>query len=249
MLRLGLPGGDHGRQEFAECCGLTCIALAEIDSQRTYLLNRIDGPRRTRGASPARTDPTTLASMSAARSNVDKSVGGPKSDTSSRSVPGGGSGLLAADPARARNAPCHRPAPPPSITVRLTADTDPAATCQPTAGDMGHTGFAVRRASGVLLACVGMGTAWASGLAAANVAGGDAGHGDGPGCQVGRAGYRRQDGDGGPAVPGAAGARAGPGGVADGGAARGGEARSPCPARGRASCGWCARPRVGGGAR
>ena len=60
MLRLGLPGGDHGRQEFTECCGLTCIALAEIESQRTYLLNRIDVPRRTRGASPARTDPTTL---------------------------------------------------------------------------------------------------------------------------------------------------------------------------------------------
>jgi len=98
MLRLGLPGGDHGRQEFAECCGLTCIALAEIESQRTYLLNRIDAPRRTRGASPARTDPTTLSSMSATRANVDKSAGGPKSDTSSRSVPGGGSGLLAADP-------------------------------------------------------------------------------------------------------------------------------------------------------
>ena len=44
MLRLGLPGGDHGRQEFAECCGLTCIALAEIESQRTYLLSRIDAP-------------------------------------------------------------------------------------------------------------------------------------------------------------------------------------------------------------
>ncbi len=97
-------GGDHGRQEFTECCGLTCIALAEIESQRTYLLNRIDVPRRTRGASPARTDPTTLSSTSATRSNVDKSAGGPKSDTSSRSVPGGGSGLLAADPARARNA-------------------------------------------------------------------------------------------------------------------------------------------------
>ena len=187
-------------------------------------------PRRTRGASPARTDPTTLASMSAARSNVDKSAGGPKSDTSSRGVPGSGSGLLAADPAQARNAPCHRPAPPPFLTVRVTADTDTAATCQPTAGDMGHTGFAARRASGVLLACVGMGTAWASGLAAADVAGGDAGHGDGPGCPVGRAGYRRQDGDGGPAVPGATGARAGLGGMAGGGPARGGEAQSPCPA-------------------
>ncbi len=80
MLRLGLPGGDHGRQEFTECCGLTCIALAEIESQRTYLLNRIDVPRRTRGASPARTDPTTLSSTSATRSNVDKSAGGPKSE-------------------------------------------------------------------------------------------------------------------------------------------------------------------------
>jgi len=83
---------------------------------------------------------------------------------------------------------------------------------------------AVRCASGVLLACVGMGTAWASGLAAADVAGGgDAGHGDGPGWRVGRAGYRRQDG----------GWRVG------------------CCRRGRAFCGRCAQPRVrvGGGAR
>ena len=90
---------------------------------------------------------------------------------------------------------------------------------------------AVRRASGVLLACVGMGTAWAGGLVGAGVAGGGgAGHGDGPGCRVGRAGCRRQGGDGGSAVPGAAGARAGPGGVAGGGTARGGGARSACPA-------------------
>ena len=52
MLRLGLPGGDHGRQEFAECCGLTCIALAEIESQRTYLLNRIDAPAAPVGQVP-----------------------------------------------------------------------------------------------------------------------------------------------------------------------------------------------------
>ncbi len=57
MLRLGLPGRDHGRQEFAECCGLTCIALAEIESQRTYLLNRIDAPAAPAGQVPYRLTP------------------------------------------------------------------------------------------------------------------------------------------------------------------------------------------------